>query len=67
MKEIYLIFIRIYALHFISLINFFQQECNPVFPFIETRIQQLHIFLENGIADSSNDFFHEWAIYRNFD
>lgn len=55
--ELYLIFIRYHAPQFISHIEFFQKECDPVFPFIEGRIQQLENFLNNG--RTATNFGHE--------
>lgn len=46
--EVYLAFIYQYAPQFISAIKFFQKESDPVFPFIEERIVQLEVFLNNG-------------------
>ncbi|CAG8827316.1 18428_t:CDS:2, partial [Gigaspora rosea] len=50
-REIYLTFTKIYAPFFISILNYFQSECQPIFPFIEQRIHHLEIFLKSGTTN----------------
>ena len=46
--QIYLSFIKIYAQKFINDLNFFQQENLPLFPFVEGRLEQLGVYIDNG-------------------
>ena len=48
--QIYLSFIKIHAQKFIDDLNFFQQENLPLFPFIEGRLEQLNVYINNGIT-----------------
>ena len=46
--EIYLAFIQENAQQFVADLDFFQQENNPIFPFIEQRLQQLEARITTG-------------------
>jgi len=50
--ELYLAFIYSHAPKFISDTDFFQKECDPFFPFVEGRIQQLETYIFNGTISS---------------
>ncbi|CAG8843581.1 21946_t:CDS:1, partial [Racocetra persica] len=48
--EIYLAFIRFYSCQFMLDTDFFQKEREPIFSLIELRIQQLKVFLMDGMT-----------------
>ena len=48
--QIYLFFIKLHAQKFIDDLNFFQQENLPLFSFIEGRLKQLNVYINNGIT-----------------
>jgi hypothetical protein len=53
--QIYLSFIKIYAQKFINDLNFFQQENLPLFPFVEGRLEQLGVYINNGMSMENFD------------
>ena len=53
--QIYLFFIKIYAQKFINDLNFFQQENLPLFPYVEGRLEQLGIYINNGMSTEHFD------------
>ena len=53
--QIYLSFIKIYAQKFINDLNFFQQENLPLFPFVEGRLEQLGVYIDNGMSMENFD------------
>jgi len=53
--QIYLSFIKIYAQKFIKDLNFFQQENLPLFPFVEGQLEQLGVYIDNGMSMENFD------------
>lgn len=51
--EIYLVFLKSYGSEFINHLDFFQKESDPIFPLIEGRIEQLELFLNNGLTNTN--------------
>jgi hypothetical protein len=66
--RIYIYFISIFSQEFIQTLDFFQQKNQPVFPYIETRLQHLATYLEsNRTAENFGSDLHELILRLHFD
>ena len=65
--RIYIYFISIFSQEFIQTLDFFQQKNQPVFPYIETRLQHLTTYLEsNRTAENFGSGLDELILSLHF-